>query len=230
METLDDDDLWRVDLFEVLGITQETEKDEVRNAYKSLAKKFHPDRYPANSKEQEEAKERFSMINRAYEVLSNDMKRAQYLDTRRLLAEHLVNTQKAAEAAAAAKAAPSPAAATETPTVKIESNVAKTSAEEYKKKQAEDAYKEGQRLFARNQLDEAISAYQQAISSMPNVAKYHSALGQAYTNKGWKGMAQSALKQALVLDPKDPTAKRLFEPEKPAKKGLFDGLKGLFKK
>ncbi|MGE3728287.1 MAG: DnaJ domain-containing protein [Candidatus Sericytochromatia bacterium] len=231
METLDDDDLWRVDLFEVLGIAQDTEKDDVRNAYKSLAKKFHPDRYPANSKEQEEAKERFSMINRAYEVLSNDMKRAQYLDTRRLLAEHLVNTQKAEEAAAAATAAKAAAAtAAETPAVKIESNVAKTSAEEYKKKQAEDSYKEGQRLFSRNQLDEAITAYQQAIAAMPSVAKYHSALGQAYTSKGWKGMAQSALKQALVLDPKDGTAKRLFEPEKPSKKGLFDGLKGLFKK
>lgn len=228
METLDDDDLWRIDLFEILGIAQDTEKDEVRNAYKNLAKKFHPDRYPANSKEQEEAKERFSMINRAYEVLSNDMKRAQYLDTRRLLAEHLVNQKAAAEAAAAPAKTASPAAAA--PAAKAESNVAKTSAEEYKKKQAEDSYKEGQRLFARNQLDEAITAYQQSIAAMPTVAKYHSALGQAYTSKGWKGMAQSALKQALVLDPKDGTAKRLFEPEKAAKKGLFDGLKGLFKK
>lgn len=228
METLDDDDLWRIDLFEILGITQETEKDDVRNAYKNLAKKFHPDRYPANSTEQEEAKERFSMINRAYEVLSNEMKRAQYLDTRRLLAEHLVTAQKAAEATAAQATATAAAAAAAAP--KAESNVAKTSAEEYKKKQSEDQYKEGQRLFARNQLDEAITAYQQAIAASPNVAKYHSALGQAYMSKGWKGMAQSALKQALVLDPKDHTAKRLFEPEKAAKKGLFDGLKGLFKK
>ncbi len=227
METLDDDDLWRIDLFEILGITQETEKDDVRNAYKNLAKKFHPDRYPANSTEQEEAKERFSMINRAYEVISNDMKRAQYLDTRRLLAEHLVTTQKAAEASAAQATA---AAAAASPPPKAESNVAKTSAEEYKKKQSEDQFKEGQRLFARNQLDEAITAYQQAIAASPSVAKYHSALGQAYMSKGWKGMAQSALKQALVLDPKDHTAKRLFEPEKAVKKGLFDGLKGLFKK
>jgi curved DNA-binding protein CbpA len=227
VDTLDDDDLWRVDLFEVLGISQDTEKEEVRNAYKQLAKKFHPDRYPANTAEQEEAKERFSMINRAYDVLSNEIKRAQYLDTRRLLADHLPGAQAAAAPAAAAPAA---TAATAAPAAAKSESSHTTSAEEYKKKQADESYKEGQRLFTKNQLDEAITAYQQAIAAMPSVAKYHSALGQAYTNKGWKGMAQSALKQALVLDPKDATAKRLYEPEKPQKKGLFDGLKGLFKK
>lgn len=227
MDILDDDDLWRIDLFEVLGVSQEASKEEIRNAYKSLAKQFHPDRFPAGSAEQERAKERFALINRANDVLSSDTKKAQYLDTRRLLAEHLASTA----AATASQATGGTSAATAAPQkAKEEAQGPKISAEEYKKKQAEDSYKEGQRYFSRNQMDEAITAYQRAISLVPNIAKYHSALGQAYNSKGWKGMAQSALKQALVLDPKDPTAKRLFEPEKPKKKGLFDGLKELFKK
>lgn len=224
MDVLDDDDLWRIDLFEVLGISQDATKAEIRNAYKNLAKQFHPDRFPAGSAEQAQAKERFSLINRAYEVLSHETKKAQYLDTRRLLAEHLMTATQAP--------APQPAteAANTQPQVKDTAQTPKISADEYKRKQAEDSYKEGQRYFSRNQLDEAITAYQRAISLMPDIAKYHSALGQAYNNRGWKGMAQAEFKQALVLDPKDPVAKRLFEPEKPKKKSIFDGLKQLFKK
>jgi len=229
VDTLDDDDLWRIDLFEVLGVSQEADKDEIRAAYKKLAKQFHPDRFPAGSKEQEEAKERFSMINRANDVLFNDVKKAQYLDTRRLLAEHLVAAQNAA-AAAAAETAPAAAAPAAAPAAAKAEPHSQISAEEYKKKQADEAYQEGQALMRKNLLDEAITAFQRAISTSPNIAKYHAALGQAYTNKGWKGMAQSALKQALVLDPKDPTARKLFEPEKPKKKGFMDSIKELFKK
>jgi curved DNA-binding protein CbpA len=227
VDTLDDDDLWRVDLFAVLGITPETPKEEVRNAYKALAKQFHPDRFPVGSAEQDAAKERFSMINRAYEVLYNDTKKAQYLDTRRLLAEHLPPEQQV-EAAVAATPTPAPTAEPVS-APRPDASGSKFSAQDYKKKQADDLYKEGLRLSQKNRHDDAINVYQKAIALDAHVAKYHSALGQAYTQKGWKGMAQAAFKQALVLDPRDATAKKLYEPEKPKKKGLMDSLKELFK-
>lgn len=231
---IDDDNLWRVNLFEILGITEETSKDEMKSAYKQLAKKYHPDRFPAGSPAQQEAKEKFSGINRAYEVLSSESKRAHYLDTRRLLADHLTvldmiqpleSTPPAPAPAAAGQpqAPPKPAAPKPPP---------KSSApkEDYKLKEAEDAFKEGTSLFSKNDLDGAISAFQRAINVMPDTAKYHSNIGRAYLMKGWKGMAQSAFKQALVLNPNEPLAKKHYEPEKPKKKGLLDGLLGRFKK
>lgn len=78
----------------------------------------------------------------------------------------------------------------------------------------------------KNDVDAAISAFQRAISILPDTSKYHSNLGQAFLNKGWTGMAQASFKKALVLNPNDPVAKKNYEPEKPKKKGLFSGLFG----
>ncbi|MDM5190025.1 molecular chaperone DnaJ [Bacillus sp. DX4.1] len=61
------------DYYEVLGISKGASKDEIKKAYRRLAKKYHPD----VSKE-ENAIERFKEVQEAYEVLSDDSKRAQY--------------------------------------------------------------------------------------------------------------------------------------------------------
>ncbi|MEZ0371024.1 MAG: DnaJ domain-containing protein [Candidatus Sericytochromatia bacterium] len=249
---IDDDNLWRVNLFDVLGIKEETSKDDMKNVYKQLAKKYHPDRFPAGSPAQAEAKEKFSGINRAYEVLSNDAKRHQYLDTRRLLADHLAvldlvttpeqaaqqaHDAQQAQAAQQPQAAPPPAAApaASPPAAQQGQGHKKINAsgppkEDYKTKEAEDAFKEGNVQFGKNDLDGAITSYQRAITILPDQSKYHSNLGRAYMMKGWKGMAQSAFKQALVLNPNDALAKKHYEPEKAKKKGLLDGLLGRFKK
>lgn len=244
MIDVDDDNLWRVDLFAVLGVTENDSPDDLRKKYKQLAKKYHPDRFPAGSPAQAEAKEKFSDINRAYEVLGNDQKLRNYLDTRRLLAEHLPPGQVAPggpPAGAAPPPAPEPAAAPKpaapaAPKTPAAPAAAKTPPkkeapkEDYKLKEAEEAFKEANLLFSKNDLDGAISAFQRAIAIMPETSKYHSNLGRAFMMKGWKGMAQSAFKQALVLNPNDQIAKKHYEPEKPKKKGLLDGLLGKFKK
>lgn len=62
------------DLYEVLGISRTATPDEIKSAYRSLARKFHPDVNPENP----EAEERFKEIGAAYAVLSDDEKRAQY--------------------------------------------------------------------------------------------------------------------------------------------------------
>ncbi len=234
MIDVDDDNLWRVNLFEILGVSEDVSKDDLKNVYKSLAKQYHPDRFPAGSAEQNAAKEKFSDINKAYDVLGNDAKRSNYLDTRRLLAEHLitvegVNTPDTAPAKQATQtaASPTPAASTAAKSAPKKNEGPK---EDAKLKQAEEAFKEGNSLFNKSDLDGAITAFQRAISVLPDTGKFHSALGRAYLMKGWKGMAQSAFKQALVLNPNDPVAKKHYEPEKAKKKGLLDGLFGKFKK
>lgn len=61
------------DYYEVLGLAKGATSDEIRKAYRKLAKKYHPD----VSKEPD-AEEKFKEVAEAYEVLSDDQKRAQY--------------------------------------------------------------------------------------------------------------------------------------------------------
>ena len=62
------------DYYEVLGVAKSATADEIKSAYRKLAMKYHPDRNPDNP----EAKEKFTEISEAYEVLSNPEKRQRY--------------------------------------------------------------------------------------------------------------------------------------------------------
>lgn len=62
------------DYYEVLGVAKEASADELRRAYKKLAIKYHPDKNPGNK----EAEEKFKEAAEAYDVLSDEKKRAQY--------------------------------------------------------------------------------------------------------------------------------------------------------
>jgi DnaJ-class molecular chaperone len=63
-----------VDLYQQLGIQRGASEAEVKKAYRSLAKQLHPDRNKDNPK----AAERFATVTRAYDILSDSSKRAQY--------------------------------------------------------------------------------------------------------------------------------------------------------
>jgi curved DNA-binding protein CbpA len=68
-------------LFARLGVAEAASREDVKAAYLSLAKQFHPDRFAsaALADLREPVKDFFSAVNEAYEVLSNDRKRADYL-------------------------------------------------------------------------------------------------------------------------------------------------------
>jgi len=63
------------DYYEILGVSRDATKDEIKRAYRRLAKKYHPDLNPDN---REEAEEKFKEISEAYEVLMDDKKREIY--------------------------------------------------------------------------------------------------------------------------------------------------------
>ena len=62
------------DFYEVLGVSRSASQDEIRKAYKKLAKKFHPDVKPADP----DAEKKFSEITEAYDSLSDEAKRKAY--------------------------------------------------------------------------------------------------------------------------------------------------------
>ncbi|MDR4509222.1 MAG: molecular chaperone DnaJ [Candidatus Brocadiaceae bacterium] len=63
------------DYYGILGVKRTASKDEIRSAYRILAKKFHPD---VNKDNPKLAEEKFKEISEAYEVLIDDNKRTRY--------------------------------------------------------------------------------------------------------------------------------------------------------
>ncbi len=64
----------KIDYYEVLGIQKGASEDEIKKAYKKLARKYHPDMNPGDK----EAEEKFKEVNEANEVLSDPEKKARY--------------------------------------------------------------------------------------------------------------------------------------------------------
>ncbi len=63
-----------IDYYEILEVSREASFEEIKKAYRKLALKYHPDRNPGDK----EAEEKFKLINEAYQVLSDEEKRALY--------------------------------------------------------------------------------------------------------------------------------------------------------
>src|SRR5947209_7524755 len=62
------------DLYDVLGVSRSASDDEIKKAYRKLARQHHPDRNPGDK----QAEARFKEVQEAYDVLSDKTKRANY--------------------------------------------------------------------------------------------------------------------------------------------------------
>jgi curved DNA-binding protein len=62
------------DYYEILGVSKDATNEEIKKVYRRLARQYHPDVNPGNK----DAEEKFKVINEAYDVLSDQVKRAQY--------------------------------------------------------------------------------------------------------------------------------------------------------
>jgi len=67
------------DYYSVLGVPEDASKEDIKKAFRKLAKKYHPDR----NKDNKEAEGKFKDISEAYEVLGDEKKRQQYDTMRR---------------------------------------------------------------------------------------------------------------------------------------------------
>ena len=66
------------DFYAVLGVTKDADADQLKKAYRTLARQYHPDANAGDAK----AEEKFKEISEAYDVLSDDAKRREYDEMR----------------------------------------------------------------------------------------------------------------------------------------------------
>lgn len=62
------------DYYKILGVSRKASADDIRKVYRKLAMQYHPDKNPGDKK----AEDKFKEINEAYQVLSDEQKRARY--------------------------------------------------------------------------------------------------------------------------------------------------------
>ncbi len=166
--------LGRQDHYQVLHVSRQATREEVRKAYFRLAKEYHPDLHFQDGLEDLKPKLEalFARITQAYDVLAMEKMRQEYDMT-----------------LAMAMGSPSATAAKET-TVEGDQVRAKVQ------------YRRGAEALRRGDLQQAVVCLEWAIRLAPREAAYYDLLGQAFTRiSGKLREAEEAFKKAIELDP-----------------------------
>lgn len=234
-------------LFSILNVLSDASTEDIRTAYKKLVKEVHPDRF-SDRAEKTKAEEAFKRLGVAFNTLRDPLQRKDYerIIQRQFGSSYtggLGSSSSSSTSSSTASARPEPAPspvqrppAPKPPNAPHAPNPTKPlggdpkagkAREETLIELAERHYQSGRAFERKNQMDDAVKEYQEAIRIRNETAKYHSQLGLALDKKGWTGYAQAEFKVALHFDPTDALALKHYKPtagSTPVKSGGFKFL------
>ncbi len=209
------------DYYQILGVEEKAQPDDLRKAYLKLAKKLHPDKFPNDPERKAAAQNEFAQVTRAHEVLGDPRQREEYDAIRMLQRNRAALDSGVPGSSMPAGSNIDGASSGSIPATAAEQRESKESWAAKHSVRAEDCYK-------RKRFQEAETAIKEAIRLDANKVKYHCQLAEIYVARGWKTLAQTELQTALRLDPKDEAAKALEQKLKVAsqKAGAASAKKG----
>lgn len=211
------------DHYDVLDVGRGAGNSELKEAYHSLARRYHPDRFHRGDNAlRARVDSAFARIAQAYEILSNLSSRAAY--DARLGVKTTAN--KKADIPAKPEAANEPAALTAAERAELAFNKGMVALQQQKKQDAVTCLAEaahlaprearyrahyGQALGAERQTRRIAEAeFQAAIALAPDNAAYRVMLAQLYQELGLRRRAQGELERALIAEPKNKEARALL--------------------
>ena len=164
--------------YDLLGVGHQASADEVKNAYHSLARRYHPDRFhQADAQLRNQIESAFARVAQAYEVLGDQSSRATY-DARFAAPA----SPSAAKAATRERSPASPKAPTDS--------------------RAESSFQKGVTAINRRQPQQALRFFAEAASIEPRCARYRAEYGRALINDPkTRRLAEFELKAAIALEP-----------------------------
>ena len=207
------------DHYEVLDVTRSASLPQIKAAYHLLARHFHPDRFHQRAPElRSRIEDAFARVARAYEILSDPMRRAEY-DQGRVLKPKAVSVREVSVA--------------DEPVTQPRAN-------------AENSFRQGMEALRREEYDDAIRFLAEAailepkqaryranygyalmnrpkarrasetellaaLALEPNNAKFRLMLAEVYQSGGMRRRAESEAARALTIDPKNEKARKLLE-------------------
>lgn len=242
-------------LFSILNVLSDASTEDIRTAYKKLVKEVHPDRF-SDRVEKTKAEEAFKRLGVAFNTLRDPLQRKDYerIIQRQFGSSYTGGFSSSsasgrASSTTSARPEPAPSPVQRPPGPKPPPNAPKPppkapnpphstkplggdpkagkAREETLIELAERHYQSGRAFERKNQMDDAVKEYQEAIRIRNETAKYHSQLGLALDKKGWTGYAQAEFKVALHFDPTDALALKHYKPtagSTPVKSGGFKFL------
>lgn len=164
--------------YDLLGVDHQASPDEVKNAYHSLARRYHPDRFhQADAQLRNQIESAFARVAQAYEVLGDQSSRATY-DVKFAVAA----PPSASKGATRERSPASPEAPTDN--------------------RAESSFQKGVAAIDQRQPQQALRFFAEAASIEPRCARYRAEYGRALINDPkTRRLAEFELKAAIALDP-----------------------------